>query len=190
MPGLEAQMKMAPITRRKELSRMISTDAARQSAVLILFYLHQNETHLALIKRATDHTVHSAQVSFPGGKMEESDKNLEETALRESWEEVGLKPDEVEVIGQLSKLHIPPSNFDVYPYIAYTTNRPDFKINHEVARLLEVPWKQLKDPACRVEKEIKTRNNISMSVPCFFIQEEVVWGATAMMISELIDIAT
>ncbi len=186
-PGLDSQLKMAPLTRREEL-KVMSGSKPRESAVLVVFYPVDGKTHLVLMKRAKDESVHSAQISFPGGKKEYSDTNLEATALRESWEEIGLNPSEVTVIGQLSKLYIPPSNFDVFPFVGYCSERPHFVSNHEVEKLLEVPLSELHNPMNRKEVQIHHRSGKTFEVPAYGILGETIWGATAMMISELLDI--
>lgn len=180
---------MAPLSRLRELNSQEMREDVRKSAVLALFYPKGNRPHLALIKRAVDQTVHSGQVSFPGGKMEEADMTLEETALRESWEEIGIQARDVTIIGQLSRLYIPPSNFEVFPFVGYVSKLPLFQTNHEVERLLEIDWEELSNPDNQVEKQIKHRTHGFFTVPCYYIQGEIIWGATAMMISELLDLA-
>lgn len=188
LPGMNAQLSMAPITRQEELSRMQTSGQPRQSAVLVLFYPQNDKTKLIFMKRAVDDTVHSGQVSFPGGRVEDEDRDFVDTALREAKEEVNVVPDEVTVIGSLSKLHIPPSNFDVFPIIGYTAYRPDFKGNHEVDKLLEVDLKELIDPNTKTTKTIHHRFGKLVDVPCYFIEGEIIWGATAMMLGELLAI--
>ena len=125
LPGLLSQLKMAPVTRINEL-KMPSNNDTRKSAVLILFYPKNNQTTIALIKRSVDNSVHSGQISFPGGKVEKDDLSLAHTALREANEEIGINLVTVKIIGKLSKLYIPPSNFDVYPIIGITHKTPVF----------------------------------------------------------------
>jgi len=187
LPDLLAQLKMAPITRINELSSF-SDDNAKKSAVLILFYPKNNQTHIALIKRSTDNSVHSAQISFPGGKSELTDKSLMHTALREAEEEVGIITDSVKIIGSLTKLYIPPSNFDVYPFVGVTYHTPDFKPNYEVQKIIEVDLETLMKPETCTYKKIQHRTGNDFVVPCYYIQGEVVWGATAMIISELLEV--
>ncbi|MBC8321355.1 MAG: CoA pyrophosphatase [Bacteroidetes bacterium] len=188
LPGLTSQLKMAPVSRLTFQTENPPYRIPQKSAVLILFYPKNNRTNLAMIKRATDNTIHSDQISFPGGKVEASDSSLIHTALREANEEVGLDPDSVMIIGQLSKLYIPPSNFDVYPIIGVTYVTPIFSINHEVDKLLEVDLETLINPKTRKHKTIKHRSGNEFNVPCYYIQEEIIWGATAMIVAELVDI--
>jgi len=189
LPGTAAQLKMAPITRLIELERERTTVEPRQSAVLILFYPDNGKTKLIFIKRAIDQTVHSGQISFPGGKYEKADTDLRATALRESNEEIGLQSRKVTIIGSLSKLYIPPSNFDVYPFVGFVQQKPVLKANHEVQHILEIGFDDLREPATRTEKTIFHRTGKKVLVPSYSIQNEIIWGATAMMLAELLEIA-
>ncbi len=187
LPGLEAQLRMAPLSRLQELKMQAVNADTRQSAVLILFYPHKGKIMCVLMKRPTDNSVHSGQVSFPGGKFEETDIDLRSTALREANEEMGIVGDDVEIIGKLSPLFIPPSNFDVHPFVGITRKRPGFIINkNEVEQLIEVDFDLLLNPGAFTHKNIEHRNGKLVDVPCFYINDHVVWGATAMIISELI----
>jgi len=188
LPGLEVQMAMAPATRQEELRRKMNSNEARQSAVLVLFYPIDNSPHLVFIKRPVDNTVHSGQIAFPGGRVEHEDRSFEETALREANEEVNIDPGQVTVIGSLSKLHIPPSNFDVYPIIGYSEIRHNLTGNYEVDRILEVSVDELLDPKTKTTKTINHRLGKLVDVPCYFVEGEIIWGATAMMLGELLEI--
>jgi len=188
LPGLETQLKMAPATRKEELRRKMNSDEARQSAVLVLFYPIDNSPHLVFIKRPVDDTVHSGQVAFPGGRVEPDDRSFANTALREANEEVNIDPEKVVVVGSLSKLHIPPSNFDVYPIIGYSKTRHDLKGNYEVDRIIEVSVDELLDPKTKTTKTIHHSLGKLVDVPCYFVEGEVIWGATAMMLGELLEI--
>ena len=103
-------------------------------------------------------------------------------------EEVNIDPGQVTVIGSLSKLHIPPSNFDVYPIIGYSKKRHDLKGNYEVDRILEVSVDELLDPKTKTYKTINHRLGKLVDVPCYFVEGEIIWGATAMMLRELLEI--
>jgi 8-oxo-dGTP pyrophosphatase MutT (NUDIX family) len=120
--------------------------------------------------------------------VEKKDRDFVDTALREAQEEVNVKPEAVHIVGSLSKLHIPPSNFDVYPIIGYTLTRPDFKGNYEVDKLIEVSVEELLDPTTKTTKTIHHRLGKLVDVPCYFVEGEIIWGATAMMLGELLTI--
>jgi 8-oxo-dGTP pyrophosphatase MutT (NUDIX family) len=138
--------------------------------------------------RPSDNSVHSGQISFPGGKVEKSDLSMSHTALREAHEEVGVVPNTVELIGSLTKLYIPPSNFDVYPIVGVTNTTPKFITNQEVYKLLEVDLDTLLSKDTLGYKTITHRDGNEFIVPCFHIQDEIVWGATAMILSEFMDV--
>ena len=196
LPGIKAQLKMAPITRLTEISRsQFSTEHGgtkakfpRKSAVLILLYPKNNTVYLVMMVRAADNTVHSGQVSFPGGKVEKSDSSISYTALREAHEEIGVLPNTVDIIGKLTKLYIPPSNFDVYPVVGIVNSTPVFIPNNEVHKLLEVELSTLFNPNTAGYEKIYHRTGGEFVVPCFHIQGEIVWGATAMILAELLDV--
>lgn len=188
LPGMDAHLKMAPITRLQELNKLSHTDEPKKSAVLILFFNDDDKTKLVFIKRPIDTSIHSGQIAFPGGKYEEGDETLVNTALREAWEEIGVDPKSVNVIGPISKLYIPPSNFDVFPYVGYTEYKPEFLTNEEVDKLLEFDIETLLNPDTFTTREIKTRFGKLVDVPCYYIDNNIIWGATAMIVSELIDI--
>lgn len=189
LPGERAQFKMVPLTRAMEMARIRTEIKPKESSILILFYEKNGELYTVFMKRASYDGVHSGQISFPGGKLESSDPSLIATAFREANEEIGINTEETKHIGELTDLYIPPSNFNVLPVLAYTNNCPDFVIDRkEVERLIEVPISLLINPAIIQHKEIKTRFNKNLSVPCYFIDKEIIWGATAMIISELNDL--
>ncbi len=187
LPGKWAHLKLMLPSRKKEFQKP-HTLQAKKSAVLILFYPINNIPYLIFIKRAVDGGVHSSQIAFPGGQYEDKDKSLKTTALRESFEELQINSNEVEIIGKLSKLYIPPSNFDVYPFVGYTLQRPVFKPNQEVQRIIEVRFTDLVNPVNFQYKKIKHRNGKKVETPCFYVNKEIIWGATAMIVNELLTI--
>ncbi len=196
LPGLSSQLKMAPVTRLGELlksQKQTGQDFAtsgyhKKSAVLVLLYPKNDLVYLAMMVRAIDDTIHSGQVSFPGGSVEKSDLSIEHTALREAWEEIGVDPETVNVIGQLTKLYIHPSNFDVFPIVGIAGSTPVFMPNQEVRSLLEVNIDALLDSSASGYKQIAYRTGDEFVVPCYYINNEVVWGATAMILSEFLDV--
>jgi len=188
LPGEAIQFKMAPVERLKELKEQAKLKkTARKAGVLALFYPSEtNETYLILILRKTYKGVHSAQVGFPGGKLELEDESLKETALRETEEEVGVSREVISVLKQLTEIYIPPSNFFVQPFIGITTTTPQFiPQDDEVEALIEVPLSLFMDDNTLVIKKITTSYATNIDVPAFLLNDHVVWGATAMMLSEV-----
>ena len=190
--GSEAQYTMSPITRKLQNYRQrinaSHSNNARKSAVLVLLYPIESEPYIVLMKRSRDNTVHSQQVSFPGGKVEKDDKSLIDTALREAEEEVGIIRQDVKIIGELSKLYIPPSNFDVFPIVGYLDYPPKFTTNDEVDKLLEVKLSDLLNKRTHTYQKIKHRDGNEFVVPCYYVNNEVIWGATAMMLAEFLGV--
>jgi 8-oxo-dGTP pyrophosphatase MutT (NUDIX family) len=182
LPGLAAQIKLAPEYRIESLRANPPADA-RPAGVLILLYHHAGAWHFSLIKRTEDGLTHSGQISLPGGSQE-AGESLQETALREACEEIGAACTEIEVLGQLSPIYIPPSNFLVTPTVGYADRRPDFRCDpREVAELIEVPLSALFDRAV-VKREPWTLRGVTVEVPFYQIGKHKVWGATAMILSE------
>ncbi len=134
-----------------------------------------------------DETVHSGQIAFPGGKAEKEDISLENTALRETFEEVGIQPQQIEIIGKLSDLYIPPSNFIVTPFVGILQEEPHITPNYEVERVLIIPLSDLMNPTNCVEKTISVRS-IQLHVPCYTLDGEIIWGASSMMLAELLEL--
>ncbi len=187
LPGTASHEKLMPETRKRELKRKPGIPS-KKSAVLFLFYPVNGIPHTVFIKRAFDNSVHSNQISLPGGQFEKSDIILQNTALRESREELNINPDNVEILGSLTKVYIPPSNYDMYPFVGISNKAPEFKANREVERILTVDIKTLLNPRTFQTKRIKYRTGETIEVPCYFVNNEIIWGATAMVISEFIDI--
>jgi 8-oxo-dGTP pyrophosphatase MutT (NUDIX family) len=189
LPGLPSQLKMAGLRRSMKDGGVIIPDDAKKSAVLALFYPVNGKIYMVLIKRTEYPGVHSGQISFPGGGWEKDDKDLVDTALRETEEEIGVSRHSVTAIGKLTELFIPPSNFLVTPVVGYISERPDFRPDpDEVDRILEIPLEELLDSSNIHEKEITIFPAVTLKVPCFYIDENVIWGATAMILNELIDV--
>ncbi|MFC2186233.1 NUDIX hydrolase [Peijinzhouia sedimentorum] len=189
LPGPSAQMTMAPIPVDSDRFQVKERPNARKGGVLILFYPDEKKTMMPLILRPEYDGTHGGQVSFPGGKCEEIDNSVIDTALRESEEEIGIDRKDVTLLGKLSKLYIPPSNFSVEPIVGFTTKRPNFNIDpYEVERLLELPISKFIDPTYIKRKNLTPRNGVILDTPYFHINDYVIWGATAMMLGELIEI--
>ena len=188
LPGESVQFKMAPMERLAELKRIAyHQNTARKAGVLALFYPSiKNKTHLALILRKTYKGVHSAQIGFPGGKCEEEDSTLKETALRETEEEIGVSRNNISVLKQLTDVYIPPSNFFVQPFLGTVSETPKFKIQEEeVEELLEIPLLHFMDDSIKTIQTLSTSYAKEIEVPAFTLNDHLVWGATAMMLNEI-----
>jgi 8-oxo-dGTP pyrophosphatase MutT (NUDIX family) len=188
LPGEVAHFKMAPIERLAALKKIaIEKETVRKAGVLVLFYPSEtNQTMLALILRKTYKGVHSAQIGFPGGKYENEDTSLKETALRETEEEIGVLRNTVFVLKKLTEVYIPPSNFFVQPYLGITKNTPNFILQEEeVETLIEVPLIHFMDDTIKIHQNLTTSYAKNIIVPAFLLNNYLVWGATAMMLSEV-----
>lgn len=186
LPGLEAQLRMAP-NPRAGWDPLRFPDGARAGAALLLVYPHDEALHFALTVRGSELRNHTGQVSLPGGRVD-AGESFEDAALREAQEEVGVDPRAVELIGRLTPLHIPVSGFILHPVIGFTSMRPAFqRAEWEVARIIEAPVSLLAD-AGMFKREIRTRvvsgQSIEVDVPFYDIAGEKVWGATAMVLAE------
>lgn len=188
LPGELAQIKMATSSRSELLSFVRPNEMPRQSAVLIAVYPNNNQAETILIKRPVYNGAHSGQVAFPGGKVEPFDKDLVDTALREAEEEVGINPDLVSVLGQLTPLFIPVSNIWVQPVIGLLNQKPNLSLNlQEVEYTISAKLCDLKQTENRSVKTIAI-NSIPISAPYYKVETEHIWGATAMIISELLEL--
>ncbi len=181
LPGPGAQIRMASTRRTTHFKNTGPDEKTRRAGVVILFYDMDGQIRFPLIRRTEDGTVHSGQVALPGGTFDPADGSILQTALRECYEEIGIPARSVEVLGQLSDLYIPPSNFLVTPVVGLLTGPPTFVPDpREVARIIEAGVDEVRDPT-----RIKETERFGFTVPYFDIQNEVVWGATAMILSEL-----
>ena len=184
--GLEAQFKLAPTLRLGYDAKKIKANNPKKAAVLALFYPNElGETTFLLTKRASYKGTHSAQISFPGGKIEDQDNSLFDTAVREANEEVGIAKESILKIREITDVYIPPSNFLATPFIAYAEKKPTFILNEEVASTIEVTIAELLDDSNVDSVIMNTSYMKEVSVPCFRLREHIVWGATGMMLSEI-----
>lgn len=165
------------------------------AAVLLMLYQTDqcDDTRLVLTRRRRDMSKHPGQISFPGGRQD-AGETLVTTALREASEEIGIDPENVEVLGQLNTVYIPPSDFTVTPFVGWHHGFPSFDAaEYEVAEILQVQIKLLLDPATLVHGQVETWNRIDptkprkITVPYYAVGRQQVWGATAIMLDELID---
>ena len=182
LPGSKYQDLMMPSYRGK----LLKGEKKLDSAVMIILYYKNNELYTSIIKRSVYDGKHSGQMALPGGKYQESDENLINTAIRETYEEIGVNIKESEILGELTSLIIPVSNILVTPIVCFIDYNPEYKINKtEVQQIYEVPITHfLKNK--KIKKEIQY--NTQVTIPYFDIQNETVWGATAMILSEFLEL--
>jgi 8-oxo-dGTP pyrophosphatase MutT (NUDIX family) len=185
LPGLDTQMEMAPPHRGRPDQAWVMAQNPRRAAVLIFIYPIAGEAHVVLTQRPDYPGVHSSQISFPGGQLEAGDHDLSEAALRETEEEVGLSRSEVSILGAMSELYIPPSNFLVQPFLAYGLKKPEFIPQaSEVKEILEVPLHFFQDRT-KISTTRFQLNGQDFETPCYVFEKRIIWGATAMMLREL-----
>lgn len=187
LPAEEAHFKMAPLERIQYLNNVdLQVKNPKIAAVMMLFYPKDGETHLVLIVRNSYKGVHSAQIAFPGGKYETEDMTFDITALRETHEEIGVHPKNIQIVKTFTPLYIPPSNFMVHPFLGIAEKELDFFPDiHEVADIIELPLAVFLSDKIVVTTNLSTSYANNIAVPAFKIEKHLVWGATAMMLSEL-----
>jgi len=188
LPGIEVQLQMASSDRMiKNFPRSPGNDA-RIAAVLILLYPYNDSIYTVFMQRHNYEGVHGGQISFPGGKKEPADKDIIETALREANEETGVDPDSISIIGNLTPLFIPVSNMLVAPVVGWTGQKPVYiEQPEEVVFLFDADLKTLLDPGIVKSKPMLIRGK-SIDVKYFDYDGNVIWGATAMILHELLTI--
>jgi len=190
LPGTAAHMTMAPYNRLTpiDLNRLKITP--KESAVLILFYPVDGVPHFCLIQRPEYDGIHSGQVCFPGGRKDDDDSDLAQTALRESHEEIGVDPKTVNLLGELTQVYVPPSNFLITPFVGNCLVKPEFIPDKtEVDSVIHVNLDQFLNPTIVKRKVIPIgRLGISIDTPYFDIADRTVWGATAVILAEVKEI--
>ena len=191
-----SQIKLAP-SFRKEFIKLNSNKllSSKKAAVIAALYEDDNKVRLILILRNTYNGVHSNQIGFPGGRVEVYDKTLFDTAIRETHEEIGVRVQKNELIRELQEIYIPPSNFNVYPFLVILNHPPSFvKDDKEVKEVITIDLESLLN--CKITQtqipipvklnELNIQNDVE--VPAFKLAGYNVWGATAMMLSEIRDL--
>ena len=185
LPGKQAHRELAPY--RNEIELDFKNKNPKIASTLLLIYPKDGETFFCLIERQEYEGTHSNQISFPGGKNE-SGESMKETALRETMEEIGVDPVSINIIGELSQVFVPPSNFLIHPFVGYCDFTPDFKANErEVKRIIEVNIKALfKKDVIKVKKMSfkKSSGNVNFEVPYLDLNNKIVWGATSVILNE------
>lgn len=188
LPGEAAHFEMAPELRIAELKALAKRPASyKKAGVMALMYPGADRlARLLFILRNAYPGVHASQIAFPGGQEESQDMDLLHTALRETEEEVGIPAASIQPVKALSKVYIPPSNFEVSPFIGICTHTPEFrKQDSEVAELIEVPLAEVLDDDRITSRRLTTSYARDIEVPAFLFEGHIVWGATAMMLNEI-----
>ena len=189
LPGVNAHLRLAPEIRINDLKTGQPPIHAMESAVLIILYPSDDRLHTVVILRNEYDGAHSGQISLPGGKKEESDADFMQTALREAKEEIGIIPADMEIVGQLSRFYVRPSNFIIYPFIAFCKKRPEFHPDAiEVQRVIEIDVLNEISYSKIANRTLFFKNNIQVDAPGFLVGNEFMWGATAMIFSELLHV--
>jgi len=185
LPGKEAHLKMAPQPVDMRRFDPKTPENHRKSGVLLLFYPDSKQPVFPLIKRPNYPGVHGGQISLPGGKMELDDPSIIHTAIREAEEEIGISGEKIKVLGRLTDLYIPTSNFLVSPVVGYMEEIPKMTPEEkEVHRIIPTTVSQVLDLEIRKRKFLDINPNLKLDTPYFEIDGEMVWGATAMILSE------
>lgn len=184
--GVDAQFNLAPKLRLKYSQNKIKALNPNKAAVVALFYPNkQGNTCFLLTLRANYNGTHSSQISFPGGKYDTKDGLLKNTAVREAFEEVGTPISDILIFKQMTEVFIPPSNFIVTPFLGYLKNPPSFKKNHEVEELITITVEDLLNELSISTTNVSTSYADKIEVPCFILNNYIVWGATAMILNEI-----
>jgi len=186
LPGMDVQWEMASSDRRIRNYPRIPGANARKAAVMILLYRENGDIFTVFMQRPDYEGVHGGQISFPGGKMEQDDADLISTALREANEETGISAARIKVLGTLTPLFIWVSNMLVTPVVGWIEEKPQLSyISREVVFLFDASVKKLLDPSIIKEKLYEVRSE-SLNIKYFDYNGHVIWGATAMMLNELL----
>lgn len=187
LPGFVAHCKLLPPGRRL-ITFEEEKPHVKQSSVLLLLFPHEEELFICLTKRPSTMSIHPGQISFPGGKVEKEDSSPEMTALREAREEIGIDTDRIQILGKLSDLYVEVSKFSIQPYLAWADEKPEFSVNYdEVEKLLFFPLSQfVRDE--KISEVLLDTVTGPLQVKYYPFDGEIIWGATAMILSELIEI--
>jgi 8-oxo-dGTP pyrophosphatase MutT (NUDIX family) len=189
LPGVDAHKAMLPEGRMLPNDYLNKITNYKQSAVFALLFEEEQSINLLLTQRHQYEGKHSGQISFPGGKKEDLDADLLQTAFRETFEEVGITEQNIELISALSPLYIPVSNFFVQPYLGFAQSLQELSINErEVKSIIKLPIQDLNNPALLKIKKIEASSGLFLTVPAFEVGDHVIWGATAMMLREIAEL--
>lgn len=190
LPGESAHIRMAPVNRPLSSFAIREAENVRESAVAIMLFEENTSYKCTLIQRPSYDGNHSGQISFPGGKRDPEDIDLEQTAIRECMEEVGIDLSIAQALGKLTSVYIPVSNFHVEPYAFFYPQAPEFiPDEREVESILTIALDELLDDGKISTMDVQMTNGFTLrNVPCFLINEKQIWGATALILNELKEI--
>lgn len=190
LPGEKAHLRMSPLNRPLSSEALKNAVDVRDSAVAVVLFRNKDQIECILTQRPEYDGNHGGQVSFPGGKKDPDDKDLEETARRECFEEIGIPRNEGKLIGQLTEVYIPVSGFLVKPFVYFHEQLPQLKKDQrEVSEILTFPLFDLKKEERISSTEIHLRNGmIYKNIPYFDLADKKVWGATALILNEIREI--
>ena len=187
LPGQHYQNLMSPVEEHEKY-RIVPKNHRVACVMALIHPKSDGELYLTYIKRASSHPddKHAGQIGFPGGKFEEEDESLVVCALREVEEEIGVKSDDVKILGELTSLYVFASNFLVYPFVGYLNYEPKYIPQiEEVAGVIDIPLSNLLDPTFKTNKPMKLVDGLETVVPGYNVDNHFLWGATAMISSEL-----
>ncbi|MEZ4878555.1 MAG: CoA pyrophosphatase [Chitinophagales bacterium] len=186
IPGKKGQQPLKPYLKISKNLPSPKGIHAKKAAVMALLIERQNEPHIVLIERSSYDGVHSKQIAFPGGKVEMNDASYLDAALRETKEEIGIEKQAITVIGSLTEVYVLASNFLVFPFVGYINQPVNYiKDTNEVNEILEIPISDFLQPKLIKEKQMKSAFGLNLMAPYYDIQNKIIWGATAMMLSEI-----
>lgn len=189
LPGWEAQSRLEPEIRKQMRQQSAEGTSAKESAVLLLMFPKGNDLQLVFIQRSEYVGIHGGQIAFPGGRYEDIDIHLEATALRETWEEIGIFPADVTILGKLTSLYVPPSNFNIHPFVGMLSKEPTYVLDPlEVASVFTVPLSTFFTSTTLQQKTITFRDGSDVLVPCYNVEDKIIWGATSMILNEFLEV--
>lgn len=190
LPGEEIRHRLSPPYRPPLSKEEILSRHPNIGGVLVLLYNKSDTLHLVLTERKQYEGVHGGQMSLPGGRKDDTDSTLIHTALRETEEEVGVEAASINILGSLTELYIPPSNFLVYPSVGFSPAVNTFQPQkEEVEKVVEIPVEFFLDDAnIHPQTRIRLHNGNYVTVPSYIFNQHIIWGATALMLHEFVHV--